>query len=133
MLKLSFANKFWLLTVLVLSQLNGIEDINLTKLDVLSGFDTVQIGVRYLHEGKEVRGMPASISTYAQVEVEYETLPGWQEDISKCRTFEELPPNCQAYVLRLQELLAGPRIRWIGVGNGRADLIEVTSPAASKD
>jgi adenylosuccinate synthase len=102
----------------------------LTKLDVLSGFDTIQIGARYLHEGKEVRGMPASIGTYAAVEVEYETMPGWQEDISKCRTFEELPPNCQAYVLRLQELLAGPRIRWIGVGNGRADLIEVTGRTA---
>lgn len=108
--------------------LNGIEDINLTKLDVLSGFETIQIGARYMHEGEEVRGMPASISTYAQVQVEYETMPGWKEDISKCRTFEELPVNCQAYVLRVQELLGGPRIRWIGVGNGRADLIEVTCP-----
>ena len=109
-------------------QLNGIEDINLTKLDVLSGFESIQIGVRYMHEGKEVRGMPASIATYAQVQVEYETLPGWQEDISKCRSFEELPVNCQAYVLRLQELLDGPRIRWVGVGAGRADLIEVQCP-----
>ncbi len=114
--------------VVLFIQLNGIEDINLTKLDVLSGFDTIQIGARYMHEGEEVRGMPASISTYAQVQVEYESMSGWKEDISKCRTFEELPANCQAYVMRLQELLNGPRIRWIGVGNGRADLIEVVCP-----
>ena len=110
-------------------QINGIEEVNLTKLDVLSGFETVQIGVKYLdQEDQEVRGMPSSITDYAQVRVEYETLPGWQEDISKCRTFEELPPKCQAYVLRVQDLLGGPRIRWIGVGSGRADIIEFTCP-----
>lgn len=95
---------------------------------MLSGFETLQIGVKYLHEGQEVKGMPASIGTYGQVSVEYETLPGWAEDISQCRTFEELPPNCQAYVLRVQELLGGPRIRWVGVGSGRSDLIEMVCP-----
>lgn len=112
-----------------LPQLNGIEDLNLTKLDVLSGFETVQIGVRYVDEaGAEVKGMPASLNTYAKVRVEYETMPGWAEDISKCRSFEELPPNCQAYVARLQELLGEARIRWIGVGAGRDDIIEMECP-----
>ena len=98
---------------------------------MLSGFESIQIGVRYLHEGSELKGMPASIGTYGKVAVEYETMPGWQEDISQCRSFEELPAACQAYVLRVQELLGGPRIRWIGVGNGRSDLIEVVCPVNS--
>ena len=98
---------------------------------MLSGFESIQIGVKYLYEGQEVKGMPASIGTYGKVTVQYETMPGWQEDISQCRSFEELPANCQAYVLRLQELLDGPRIRWIGVGNGRSDLIEVLCPVDS--
>jgi adenylosuccinate synthase len=50
-------------------------------------------------------------------------MPGWTEDISKVTKFEDLPANCQAYVLRLEELI-GVHIRWIGVGPGRKDLIE---------
>ena len=67
--------------------------------------------------------MPASLGTYSQVEVQYETLPGWKQDISQCKSFAELPPNCQAYVRRVEQLLGVP-IRWVGVGPGRADLIE---------
>ena len=76
--------------------------------------------------------MPASIRTYGEVTVEYEHMPGWQEDISQCKTFEELPTNCQAYVRRLQELLGEPLIRWVGVGPGRLDMIEVTCPKDNK-
>lgn len=110
---------------------NGISELNLTKLDVLSDFDSVRIGTRYLFEGKELRGMPASLSTYSRVHVEYETLPGWKEDISKCTRFEDLPVNAQRYVQRLEQLLGVP-VRWIGVGPGRLDLIETAGGAASK-
>jgi len=86
----------------------------LTKLDVLTGFDTIKVGTKYLQpDGVEVKGMPASLRLYSQVEVEYEHLPGWKEDISKCRSFDELPDNCKAYVRRVQELLGVP-IRWVG-------------------
>jgi adenylosuccinate synthase len=50
-------------------------------------------------------------------------MAGWKEDISKCSTFEQLPVNCQRYVHRLEELL-GRRIRWIGVGAGRTQIID---------
>eukprot|EP01037_Dinobryon_pediforme_P019102 gene19102-19462_t len=103
--------------------LNGATEVNLTKLDVLSGFEEIKIGSKYTSEGQEVIGMPASLEQYAQVAVTYETLPGWKEDISRCSSFEELPENCQRYVRRLEQLL-GTRIRWIGVGSGRADLID---------
>jgi adenylosuccinate synthase len=67
--------------------------------------------------------MPASLRTYSEVQVEYEIFPGWEEDISRVRKFEDLPDNAQKYVLRIEELL-GVHIRWIGVGADREDMIE---------
>jgi len=108
--------------------LNGFTSLNLTKLDVLTGLETVCLGRSYCQvqpDGSKVvlDSMPASLTTLENVEVEYEVLPGWSEDISNCRTFEELPENCQRYVLRVQELLGVP-IRWIGVGPNRVDVID---------
>lgn len=103
--------------------INGVSEINLTKIDVLTGFDEVKIGVKYMHNGKEVDGMPASLNTYSEVKVEYETLPGWREDISKINKFEDLPINCQNYIKRLEELL-NVKVKWIGVGPGRLDMIK---------
>lgn len=94
--------------------MNGINEINLTKLDVLTGFESIKVGTKYLCDGVEVKGMPASLRLYSKVEVEYELLPGWKEDISKCRSFDELPVNCKAYVARVQELLDVP-IRWVTI------------------
>ena len=102
---------------------NGCDEINLTKLDVLTGFDEIKIGSKYIVDGQQIKGMPASLKVYSNVEVEYETIPGWSEDISKCRTFDSLPKSCQSYVLRLEELL-GKKIRFIGVGPGREDIID---------
>ena len=59
----------------------------------------------------------------SDMKLEYEVLPGWKEDISKARSFEDLPVNAQRYVLRVQELLGVP-IRWIGVGPNRMDVID---------
>ena len=103
--------------------INGCDEINLTKLDVLTGFSEIKIGKKYLCGGKEINGMPASLKTYSEVQVEYETVPGWSEDISKCTSFSQLPKNCQDYVLKLEELL-GKKIRWIGVGAGRENIID---------
>jgi len=103
--------------------INGFTEINLTKLDVLSDFDEIQIGVEYVHSGKPLGTMPASLKTFSEVEVKYETVPGWKSDISKATCFSDLPPTCQAYVLRLEELIGVP-IRWIGVGAGREAQID---------
>lgn len=99
-------------TYVMTVKVNGINEINLTKLDVLTGFESIKVGTKYLCDGVEVKGMPASLRLYSKVEVEYELLPGWKEDISKCRSFDELPDNCKAYVARVQELLDVP-IRWV--------------------
>jgi adenylosuccinate synthase len=103
--------------------INGFTAINLTKLDVLTGLEEIKIGVAYKYEGKYLKSMPACLKSYSEAEVEYETLPGWKEDISNCKNFEDLPENAQKYVLRVQELLGVP-IRWVGVGPGRLEQID---------
>ena len=105
------------------SLINGFTSINLTKIDVLTGIPELKIGKAYKYKGNYLASMPASLEVLSNVEVEYEILPGWTEDISNCKTFEELPENCQKYILRVQELLGIP-IRWIGVGPNRADVID---------
>ena len=89
----------------------------------MSGLDEVKIGVRYVHKGKLLSGMPSALEILSEVQVEYETLPGWQESLAECRKFSDLPPAAQAYVLRVEELLGVP-VRWIGVGAGRLDIID---------
>ncbi|MGW6623790.1 adenylosuccinate synthase [Nocardia sp. NPDC055002] len=104
------------------TRVNGVTDYFLTKLDVLSGLDTVPICVAYEIDGKRVEQMPTTQTEFHHAKPIYEELPGWWEDISQARTFEELPANAQAYVLRLEEL-SGARISCIGVGPGRDQTI----------
>ena len=87
---------------------SGFSEINLTKLDVLSGFPEVKIGRKYMLNGQEVQGMPSSLKDYSDIVVEYEVMPGWTEDVSQIKNFEDLPANCRAYVLRLEELIGVP-------------------------
>ncbi|HVK20286.1 MAG TPA: adenylosuccinate synthase [Actinokineospora sp.] len=104
------------------SRVNGITDYFLTKLDVLSGLDTVPVCVGYEIDGQRVDDMPMTQTDFHHAVPVYEELPGWWEDISKCRTFEELPANARAYVERLEEL-SGARMSAIGVGPGRDQTI----------
>jgi len=103
--------------------INGYTYLNLTKLDILSVLPQLSIGVEYVVDGKAIAHMPASLHELGRVEVRYETMPGWMSDISRCRSFAELPLNCQAYVRRIEQLV-GVRVRWIGPGAGRDDMIE---------
>jgi adenylosuccinate synthase len=102
---------------------NGFTSLNLTKLDVLTGVPEVKLGKAYKYKGEYLDTMPASLGVLGNLEVEYEILPGWKEDITQVQSFEELPINAQRYVLRVQELLGVP-IRWIGVGPNRLDVID---------
>lgn len=104
--------------------INGYTSINLTKLDVLSGLKEIPLGVAYkAKDGTVLNTMPANLKQLEDVEVQYEVMPGWDDDISKCRSFDELPENCKKYVLRIEELVGVP-IRWIGVGPNRLDVID---------
>ncbi|GAA3022159.1 adenylosuccinate synthase [Actinokineospora globicatena] len=104
------------------ARVNGITDYFLTKLDVLSGLDTVPVCVGYEVDGRRVDDMPMTQTDVHHAIPVYEELPGWWEDISHCRTFDELPANARAYVERL-EVLSGARISAVGVGPGRDQTI----------
>ncbi|WP_409496444.1 adenylosuccinate synthase [Amycolatopsis sp. cmx-11-12] len=103
-------------------RVNGITDYFLTKLDVLSGLEKVPVCVGYEVDGFRTYDMPMTQTDVHHALPIYEELPGWFEDISGCRTFEELPANARAYVERLEEL-SGARISAIGVGPGREQTI----------
>ncbi|CAI5732101.1 unnamed protein product [Hyaloperonospora brassicae] len=109
------------------NMVNGFTELNLTKLDVLTGLKKVKIGVAYWHKGKKLDGMPSNLQLLENSVVEYEELDGWAEDISKCKTFAELPEAAKKYVLRVEELL-GTHIKWIGVGPDRFDVITRPHP-----
>jgi adenylosuccinate synthase len=103
--------------------INGFTSLNLTKVDVLTGLDKIQLATGYKYKGQFLTTMPASLAELEDVEVQYEVLDGWKEDISKCRKFEDLPENCKTYILKIEEIVGIP-IRWIGVGPNRLDVID---------
>ncbi|KAL7633405.1 UNVERIFIED_CONTAM: hypothetical protein RMT77_016276 [Armadillidium vulgare] len=104
---------------------NGFSAIALTKLDILDEFDEVKIGVKYKKpDGTVVEHFPSNMESLDDVQVEYITIPGWKMDISKCRTFEELPENARKYVEAIENHLEVP-VKWIGVGKDRSSMITV--------
>ncbi len=104
------------------ARINGLTDFVLTKLDVLTGLKEIPVCVAYEVEGKRVEEVPVSQSDFHHAKPIYENFPGWSEDISSCRTFEELPATAQSYILKLEEL-SGCRISAIGVGPARDAII----------
>ena len=114
--------KYRLKLALLAHRINGLTHINLTKLDVLDHLETIQLGTKYKVDGKELPSLPGDLSTLEVVEVEYEQIPGWQTDISKVRTWNELPENAIKYIARIEELV-GVKCKWIGVGPGRDAIV----------
>ncbi|WP_066911404.1 adenylosuccinate synthase [Millisia brevis] len=104
------------------TRVNGITDYFLTKLDVLSSLETVPICVAYEIDGVRFDEMPMTQTDFHHAKPIYEEMPGWWEDISGARSFEDLPLNAQRYVDRLEEL-SGARISCVGVGPGRNQTI----------
>ncbi|KHL18618.1 adenylosuccinate synthase [Mumia flava] len=100
------------------ARVNGVTDFVLTKLDVLTGLETIPVCVAYDVDGVRHDEMPVNQTDFHHATPVYEELPGWDEDISDARSFEDLPVNAQAYVRRVEEL-SGSRISVIGVGPGR--------------
>ncbi|KYQ92695.1 adenylosuccinate synthetase [Tieghemostelium lacteum] len=102
--------------------INDFTELNLTKLDVLSGLDEIKIGVNYKYEGQILNSFPSSLEVLAKCEVVYESWPGWKVPLNTQKTFEELPENAQKYIRRIEELCGRP-IKWIGVGQDRTSMI----------
>ncbi|MDD7965670.1 adenylosuccinate synthase [Actinomycetospora lemnae] len=103
-------------------RVNGITDLFLTKLDVLSGLENVPICVGYEVDGQRVDEMPMTQADVTTATPVYETLPGWFEDISACRSFADLPAKARDYVERIEDL-AGAPVSAIGVGPGRDETV----------
>ncbi|MBX6750877.1 MAG: adenylosuccinate synthase [Micromonosporaceae bacterium] len=99
-------------------RVNGITDLFVTKLDVLSGLEKVPICVAYDVDGERVDEMPMTQTALHHAKPIYEELPGWLDDLSKCRSVEDLPDNARRYVERIEEL-SGARVSVVGVGPGR--------------
>ena len=106
------------------SRVNGLTDIVLTKLDVLTGIESIPVCVAYEVDGERFDEMPLSQSDFHHAKPIYENLPGWSEDITGARRFSDLPANAQAYVRFLEER-SGSRISAIGVGADRDAIIQV--------
>lgn len=100
------------------TQINSLTDFVLTKLDVLTGIEQIPVCVAYDVDGVRHDEMPVDQSDYHHAQPIYEYLPGWTEDISDVRRFEDLPENAQKYVLALEEM-SGCRMSAIGVGPDR--------------
>lgn len=104
------------------ARINGVTDFVMTKLDVLTGLTTIPVCVAYEVDGVRVEEVPVSQSDFHHAVPVYEEFPGWDEDITGARTFEELPKNAQDYVLAI-EAMSGSRISAIGVGPDREAII----------
>jgi len=105
-------------------RVNGLTGLAVTKLDVLDTFAEIPVGVGYRLDGEIIDSMPAEVETIARVEPIYETLPGWQKQLTNARRLADLPAAARAYVDRLQDL-AGAPIRYVSVGTRRDQIIEV--------
>ncbi len=106
---------------------SGVTSIALTKPDVLGGMDRIKVCVAYRFNGAEYRYSPANAALIGQYEPIYEEVEGWAEDISPCRSFDELPDAAQRYIQYLEDLLSCP-ISVISTGAGRDDTIVMKDP-----
>jgi adenylosuccinate synthase len=104
------------------ARVNGITDFVLTKLDVLTGLEQIPVCVAYEVEGVRVDEVPVSQTDFHHAVPVYENFPGWSEDITGARTFDDLPQAAQDYVLALEKI-SGSRISAIGVGPGRDAIV----------
>ncbi len=99
-------------------QINGLDCIALTRLDILDNFEEIKLCVGYKHNGKVLNEFPASLKVLGEVEPIYETLPGWNSCTCDIKRYEDLPFNCRRYVERIGEL-AGARVGIVSVGPQR--------------
>ncbi|MEP6599099.1 MAG: adenylosuccinate synthase [Actinomycetota bacterium] len=106
------------------TRVNGVTDFVLTKLDVLTGMEEIPVCVAYEVDGVRHDEMPMTQAQFARALPIYETFPGWDEDIAKARTLDDLPGNARDYVATLEAMIGAP-ISVIGVGPGRDETIAV--------
>jgi adenylosuccinate synthase len=109
---------------------SGIDGIALTKLDILDGFDEIQVCVGYRLDGREIDYLPAGEQAQARVEPVYETIEGWKDQTAKARSWAQLPAQAIKYVRRIEELVACP-VALLSTSPEREDTILMKNPFES--
>lgn len=105
-------------------RVNGLDSLAINKLDTLSGIDTLKICVAYKKpDGTVIENFPPTLEELAGCTPVYEEFEGFKEDISQCKSFEELPENCRKYIARLEELV-GCHVSMVGIGPDRTQILE---------
>jgi adenylosuccinate synthase len=119
----------WFDSVLVrqTARTSGINGLALTKLDILDGFDTIDVCVGYKLDGKEIDHLPAGEGAQSRVEPVYETIEGWKEPTANARSWADLPAQAIKYVRRVEELVGCP-IALLSTSPEREDTILVQNP-----
>ncbi len=112
--------------------LNGCTALALTKLDVLSGVDTIRVCTGYELDGKRLDGFPSSTEDLRRVTPDYHEVAGWSEDVTQCRTRDALPVAAQHFLIVVEGAVGCP-ISSIGVGPGRDETIQVFDPWSIRD
>ncbi len=102
--------------------INGIEELALTKLDVLDGFDNIKVCVGYKYQDKPLKSFPLDLCTIEDIEPVYETLPGWKSGIAGAKSYAELPANCKSYIEFIEKYLEAP-VKLVSVGATRNQTI----------
>jgi adenylosuccinate synthase len=108
------------------ARMNGVTDFVLTKLDVLTGWEQIPVCVAYEVDGRRLDEMPMTQTEFHHAVPVYEFFPGWTEDITTARTFEDLPVNAQNYVRALEKMSGAP-FSSIGIGPDREQTLELRS------
>jgi adenylosuccinate synthase len=106
------------------ARVNGLTGLVITKVDVLSGIETLRIATGYNSRAGWITEFPAGQAVLEECTPVYEEHPGWREDISGCRSWSELPEAARAYLERIAEITDVP-LRWISVGSSRDQTIAI--------
>jgi adenylosuccinate synthase len=106
---------------------NGLNSLGITKLDVLTGLKTLKICVGYELDGKSMDAMPASLKRLARCIPVYDELPGWQEDITSLKAWDQLPSQAKDYLRRIEEVTGVP-LSIVSVGAGRDQTMVLKDP-----
>ncbi|HYG70283.1 MAG TPA: adenylosuccinate synthetase, partial [Anaeromyxobacteraceae bacterium] len=109
------------------ARVNGLTGLAITKLDVLTGFETLKIAVGYRVDGKVLDEMPSDPELLERCEAVYEELPGFDEKLENLRSWDDLPPRARAYAKRVEEL-SGVKVIGVSVGADRGETILLENP-----
>ncbi len=114
-----------LLVVKHAALINGLTDLVVTKIDILSGYEEILVCVAYEIDGKRYDYIPASVEMIARAKPIYEVMPGWQEDIANIREYDALPENCKNYIRKIEEITK-TKVAMVSVGPQRENNIYIS-------